>query len=87
MTLDVPAAFGGSLERAAADLKAKVLVVVSTTDHVVTPGPALEFSRARSGGSRIAERLRISRRQLRSRHLGIHSESVSGKVTVVHSGV
>ena len=46
MALDVPAAFGGSLERAAAAVKAKVLVVVSKTDHMVTPGPALEFSRA-----------------------------------------
>ena len=46
MALDVPAAFGGSLERAAAAVRARVLVVVSTTDHVVTPGPAVEFSRA-----------------------------------------
>jgi homoserine O-acetyltransferase/O-succinyltransferase len=46
MALDVSAAFGGSLERAAAAVRAKVLVIVSTTDHVVTPGPALEFSRA-----------------------------------------
>jgi homoserine O-acetyltransferase len=46
MALDVPAAFGGSLERAAAAVRAKILVIVSTTDHMVTPGPALEFSRA-----------------------------------------
>ena len=46
MALDVSAAFGGSLERAATAVRAQVLVIVSTTDHLVTPGPALEFSRA-----------------------------------------
>jgi len=45
MALDVSAAFGGSLERAATAVRAQVLVIVSTTDHMVTPGPALEFSR------------------------------------------
>jgi len=45
MALDVSAPFGGSLERAAAAVKARVLVVVATQDHVVTPGPALEFAR------------------------------------------
>ena len=32
------------MERAAAAVKAKVLVVASRTDHMVTPGPALEFA-------------------------------------------
>lgn len=45
MALDVSAPFGGSLERAAAAVKARLLVVVATRDHVVTPGPALEFAR------------------------------------------
>jgi homoserine O-acetyltransferase/O-succinyltransferase len=45
MALDVSKPFGGSLERAAAAVKARVLVVVATQDHVVTPGPALEFAR------------------------------------------
>jgi homoserine O-acetyltransferase len=45
MALDVSAPFGGSLERAAAAVKARVLVVVAARDHVVTPGPALEFAR------------------------------------------
>jgi homoserine O-acetyltransferase/O-succinyltransferase len=45
MVHDVSATFGGSMERAAAAVKAKVLVVVSATDHMVTPGPALEFAR------------------------------------------
>jgi homoserine O-acetyltransferase len=45
MALDVSRDFGGSLERAAKAVKAKVFVVVSKFDHVVTPGPATEFAR------------------------------------------
>ena len=44
MQLDVSRDFGGSLERAAKEVKAKVLVVVAKFDHVVTPGPATEFA-------------------------------------------
>jgi homoserine O-acetyltransferase len=44
MQLDVTREFGGSLERAAKAVKAKVFVVVSRFDHVVTPGPAIEFA-------------------------------------------
>jgi len=44
MQLDVSRDFGGSLERAAKAVKAKVFVVVSRYDHVVTPGPATEFA-------------------------------------------
>jgi homoserine O-acetyltransferase len=44
MQLDVTREFGGSLERAAHVVKAKVFVVVSRFDHVVTPGPATEFA-------------------------------------------
>jgi homoserine O-acetyltransferase len=43
MQLDVTREFGGSLERAAKAVKAKVFVVVSKFDHVVTSGPATEF--------------------------------------------
>jgi homoserine O-acetyltransferase len=43
MQLDVTREFGGDLERAARAVKAKVFVVVSKFDHVVTPGPAIEF--------------------------------------------
>ena len=42
---DVSARFGGSMERAAAMVKARALVIVSRQDHMVTPGPALEFAR------------------------------------------
>ena len=45
MELDIAAAFGGSMDRAAAAVKAKVFVIVATLDHTVTPGPALEFAR------------------------------------------
>jgi homoserine O-acetyltransferase len=45
MALDVSAPFGGSMERAAQAVKAKVLVIVNDTDHMVTPGPALDFAR------------------------------------------
>ncbi|HEX7334346.1 MAG TPA: alpha/beta hydrolase [Pyrinomonadaceae bacterium] len=44
MALDVSREFGGSLERAAQAVKAKVFVVVAKFDHVVTPGPASEFA-------------------------------------------
>jgi homoserine O-acetyltransferase len=45
MALDVTAGFNGSMESAAAAVKAKVLIVVAKFDHVVTPGPALRFAR------------------------------------------
>jgi homoserine acetyltransferase len=45
MGLDVSDAFSGSMEKAAAAVKAKVLVIVNDTDHMVTPGPALNFAR------------------------------------------
>jgi homoserine O-acetyltransferase/O-succinyltransferase len=45
MGLDVSRAFGGSMQEAAAAVKAKVLIVVGVSDHMVTPGPALEFAR------------------------------------------
>jgi homoserine O-acetyltransferase len=44
MALDVSAPFGGSMERAAAAVKARVFVIVAKSDHVVTPGPALDFA-------------------------------------------
>ena len=44
MSIDVTEPFGGSMERAAAQVKAKVFVVVARHDHVVTPGPAMEFA-------------------------------------------
>lgn len=45
MALNVSAPFGGSMERAAATVKAKVLVIVSPEDHTVTPQPAIDFAK------------------------------------------
>jgi homoserine O-acetyltransferase len=42
MAQDIFAPFGGSMEQTAARIKAKVFVVASKFDHVVTPGPAIE---------------------------------------------
>ena len=44
MALDVTRPFAGSMERAAAAAKARVFVIVARLDHVVTPGPAIEFA-------------------------------------------
>jgi homoserine O-acetyltransferase len=45
MAHDVSAPFGGSMEKAASAVKAKMLVVVNDRDHMVTPGPATEFAK------------------------------------------
>ncbi len=45
MQLDASRDFGGSMERAARAVKAKVFVIVAKYDHVVTPGPATEFAK------------------------------------------
>lgn len=44
MSMDVTDRFGGSMEKAAAAVRAKTLVIVTATDHVVTPGPAIDFA-------------------------------------------
>jgi homoserine O-acetyltransferase len=44
MALDVSQPYGGSLDQAAAKVKARVFIIVAKFDHVVTPGPALEFA-------------------------------------------
>jgi homoserine O-acetyltransferase/O-succinyltransferase len=44
MALDVADIYGGSMEKAAASVKAKVLVVVAKQDHTVTPQPAKDFA-------------------------------------------
>jgi homoserine O-acetyltransferase len=45
MAHDVSAPFGGSMEKAAAAVKAQVLVIVGARDQMVTPGPALDFAK------------------------------------------
>ncbi len=39
-------AAGGPLEQAAANVRARMLVVVGLQDHMVNPGPALAFAKA-----------------------------------------
>lgn len=45
MDLDVSAPFGGSMERAASAVRAQVMIIVSTRDHMVNPRPALDFGK------------------------------------------
>ncbi len=45
LKLDVSDVFGGSMERAAAAVKAKVLVISAAQDHAVTPGEPLAFAK------------------------------------------
>jgi len=47
MSLDIPAELGvATLEQAAAKVHAKLLVIVSPEDHMVTPEPAMKFAAA-----------------------------------------
>jgi len=55
LALDVTKSFGGSWERAAAAVKAKVLVIVAAKDAVVTPGPALKFAKLINAKSVVLE--------------------------------
>lgn len=41
---DVSKTFEGSMEKAAAAVRAQVLVIPATEDHMVNPGPALDFA-------------------------------------------
>ncbi len=41
---DVSRRFGGDLKKAAARVKAKILIIVSKTDHIVNPSYALKFA-------------------------------------------
>ena len=42
---DVSQPFGGDMQKAAAAVKARVLVIVGLQDHMVNPQPALAFAR------------------------------------------
>jgi len=44
---DLATQFGGSMERAAAAVKAPMLIVVATQDHMVNPIPAMKFAELR----------------------------------------
>jgi homoserine O-acetyltransferase len=45
MSLDVSREFGGDMQKAAAAVKAKALIVPSLQDHMVNPHPALDFGK------------------------------------------
>lgn len=49
LSADVAAPFGGSLPRAAAQVRAAVLVVVNKQDHLMNPLPAADFARMLHG--------------------------------------
>jgi homoserine O-acetyltransferase len=55
MGLDVSAPFGGSMEQAAAAVKAPMLIVVDAHDHMVTPGPALNFAKLKGAQTLVLE--------------------------------
>ena len=55
MGLDVSAPFGGSMQRAAEAVKAPMLIIVDAHDHMVTPGPALEFAKLKSAETFVLE--------------------------------
>ena len=43
--MDVPSEFGGTVEQAAARVRAKLLVIVSPEDYMVNPTPAIDFAK------------------------------------------
>ncbi len=45
ITHDVSTLYGGSLEKAADAVRAKVMVISSEHDHMVTPGPSFDFAK------------------------------------------
>jgi homoserine O-acetyltransferase len=45
MSIDITEKFGGSWEKTAAAVKARVFVITARADHVVTPMPALNFAK------------------------------------------
>ncbi len=55
MALDISEGFGGSMERAAQVVKARVFNIVAKLDHVVTPGPSLEFAQLLGTASLVLE--------------------------------
>jgi homoserine O-acetyltransferase len=46
MSLDIPREYGVPLEQVAKRVRSKMLVIVSSEDHMVNPGPAVEFANA-----------------------------------------
>ena len=55
MGLDVSALFGGSMAKAAAAVKAPMLIIVDAHDHMVTPGPALDFAKLKGAQTLVLQ--------------------------------
>ena len=45
LQMDISKNFEGSMERAVQNIKARVLIIVSKTDHIVNPKPAMDFAK------------------------------------------
>ena len=45
MSHDISKYFNGSMKEAAAKIKAKLFIIVSSTDLIMNPNPALEFAK------------------------------------------
>ena len=45
LQMDISKNFNGSMEHAAQNIKARVMIIVSKTDHIVNPKPALDFAK------------------------------------------
>ena len=52
---DISRGFGGDMAAVAAAMKPELLVVVDAVDHLVTPGPALEFAELAGGQSLVLD--------------------------------
>lgn len=55
MGQDVSAPFGGSMAKAAAAVKAPMLIIVDAHDHMVTPGPALDFAKLKGAQTLVLQ--------------------------------
>ncbi len=55
MGQDVSAPFGGSMDKAAAAVKAPMLIIVDAHDHMVTPGPALDFAKLKGAQTLVLQ--------------------------------
>ena len=74
MSLDVSDLFGGDMGKAAAAVKAKVLVIPAAQDHMVSPGPALDFAK------RIGAEVLLLESNCGHMATGCESEKINTKV-------
>ena len=55
MSHDISKNFNGSMKEAAAKIKAKFFIIVSSTDLIVNPNPALEFAKLINAPTHVFE--------------------------------